>query len=200
MMYQEFIDRTGKFVSSEEYRDWIEPLYMESDLLKDDFCRIFKEGAFKVRFPTEEEQTAYSSALDWGLDWRKARDTIRIITKIANSQKNKFSEYGLSYKINDDRYDVSDSQLTNLQGGRDLYAVILDDLASWGGTVWYGKHSVTWESSNPAYVHALKDMTQKAKELDAGGYPTSPPNVAIPEWGPPTTDDDFAADGMSFGR
>lgn len=159
MMYEEFLARVNKHVPIDEYMFWVEPRYMESDLDKDTFCRLFNEGAFKVQFPIDAEQIAYSSALDWGMPWRNVRDTIRIITKIANMARGRLKNtlYGLAYEINDDRRNVSNRQLTGVQAGRDLYTSILDDLSSWGGTIYYGKESVTWECPHPSVKRTLAE-------------------------------------------
>lgn len=46
MMYCEFIKRTGfgeSYMTPKDYHDFIEPVYMESDETKDDFCARFYE-------------------------------------------------------------------------------------------------------------------------------------------------------------
>lgn len=52
MQYSEFIEQTGlseEYITSEEYAHYIEPVYMESDLDKAEFCkRFYKAHADKI--------------------------------------------------------------------------------------------------------------------------------------------------------
>jgi hypothetical protein len=49
MLYQEFLSLTNSKVSHETYTNKIEPAYMESPLLKQDFCKQYIEQSKKPR-------------------------------------------------------------------------------------------------------------------------------------------------------
>ena len=160
-MHQEFKNLTGLNVALREYEEGIEPLYMESDLPKSEFCAMYLEwqkyemslgefeslytqGACSVNLPKGTEDAYELAVFDWRLPWRKVKRTLDLLAKLsAGAGKSLYQE--IWYKA-DESGSVGPADLDKIRGEAGyLYLLdVLDNLDSQGGLVAYGTKAVNW--------------------------------------------------------
>lgn len=59
MMYSEFLELSGKsenYITLPEYSTWIEPIYMKSDVDKNEFVKHFENVFQRVVYPAVEQK------------------------------------------------------------------------------------------------------------------------------------------------
>lgn len=94
MMYSEFIELSGKtenYISFVEYTTFIEPIYMDCELSKQEFVEMLKDAFKKIVYPAVEK-AIHNLSIDDKLSLIKcSSDTIRQKIEAIDSEARKIA-------------------------------------------------------------------------------------------------------------